>query len=83
MIFILKKKEGNEGDVYHMQEKRAMREIWLSYERKREQWERFDYHRKEKDSNEGDLIIKTLSLSLSLSLRKRSLFSKVMGFAWL
>ena len=44
-----------------------MRETWLSKERKREQWGRLNYQRKEKESNEGDLIVKAHALSLSLS----------------
>ena len=47
-----------ENLIFKEKKKRAMRETWLSKERKREQWGRLDYQRQEKESNEGDLIIK-------------------------
>ena len=50
-----KEKESNEGDlIINGKKKRAMRETWLSKERKREQWGRFDCQ-------------STCTLSLSLS----------------
>ena len=66
-VIFIEKTEKNQFQLFvshlltfrHLKEtKECSREIWLSKKRKREQRGRLDYQREEKESNEGDLIIK-------------------------